>query len=127
MRAAVFFLLLCIMQVGANPYFCKGAQALTHTHHHAHKPQKTRYTNPDYSAIADNQSDTDIENCINDDDNEDEPVHSFFSENFRLLAMCYASIPHQSILTYYHNFYDDPPSFPGQLAYKYILQGVWRI
>lgn len=95
--------------------------------HHNQKPQKVKFTNTDYSLFTDTDLDTEEEHIIADDDVDEDYSNDFLVQKFKWLAMCYANVSYQSILSYYHNCHKDPPSFGGQTSHKYILQGVLRI
>lgn len=125
MRLAVFFMSLCFLLWRGNSHIFMAMENESPAHHSS-KPLKVRFTNTDYSFLADTDVDTEEEHVISDDDMDD-CSGDFLAQQFKLLAMCYACVPYQSILTYHHKCYKDPPSFLGKESHKYILQGVLRI
>ncbi|KAA5532382.1 hypothetical protein F0919_16455 [Taibaiella lutea] len=127
MRLAVFFMSLCFLLSRGNTYISMAVQGGNYTHH-TQKPQKAKFTNSDYSLFTDTDWDSEEEHVVSDDDvNDNLSDDSFLAQQFKMMAMCYASVPYHSILNYYHNCYRNPPSFLGQASHKYILQGVLRI
>ncbi|RFS20167.1 hypothetical protein DVR12_20850 [Chitinophaga silvatica] len=61
------------------------------------------------------------------DNVEDEDPTSCFSLKYKLLANRQNLITNLVHLNYQHRYFKSPPTFSGQIFYKYLLQGALRI
>lgn len=102
--------------------------------HPKHTPKKqsanSNKTTPDYSAIEDITIESD--NLINDDSEEDDLIKCLALKHKSTTRLQAANIgatspSYFSFLNYHGKYFNAPPSLFGQVSYKYLVLGVFKI